>query len=84
MEYKRYSEAFKLTADIRHYECDSYVAIAQELEVTPQAVDIQFKQSLEAYPHFNTCYRIRPGGRRRGSGSASAWREEGRWEVCRL
>lgn len=36
----------------RRYKGDSYVAIAQELAVTPQAVEIQLKRAMEAHPHL--------------------------------
>ena len=36
----------------RRYKGDSYVAIAQELEVTPQAVEIQLKRAMESHPHL--------------------------------
>jgi DNA-binding NarL/FixJ family response regulator len=31
---------------------DSYALIAQELEVTPQAVEVQLRRALEAHPHL--------------------------------
>jgi len=36
----------------RRYRGDSYALIAKELEVTPQAVEIQLKRALEAHPHL--------------------------------
>src|SRR5574344_1653570 len=36
----------------RRYHGDAYALIAQELEVTPQAVEIQLKRALEAHPHL--------------------------------
>jgi hypothetical protein len=38
----------------RRYKGDSYAVIAQELEVTPQAVEIQLKRALEAHPHLKS------------------------------
>ena len=37
----------------RRYHGDAYAAIAEELELTPQAVEIQLKRALEAHPHLN-------------------------------
>ena len=36
----------------RRYKGDAYALIAQELEVTPQAVEIQLRRALEAHPHL--------------------------------
>lgn len=36
----------------RRYKGDSYSMIAKELEVTPQAVEIQLKRAMEAHPHL--------------------------------
>ena len=38
----------------RRYHGDAYAAIAEELEVTPQAVEIQLKRALEAHPHLKS------------------------------
>jgi len=34
------------------YRGESYAVIARELEVTPQAVEIQLKRALDAHPHL--------------------------------
>ena len=36
----------------RRYKGDAYALIAEELEVTPQAVEIQLRRALEAHPHL--------------------------------
>ncbi len=36
----------------RRYKGDAYALIAEELEVTPQAVEIHLKRALEAHPHL--------------------------------
>jgi hypothetical protein len=36
----------------RRYKGDSYAVIAKELQVTPQAVEIQLRRALEAHPHL--------------------------------
>lgn len=36
----------------RRYKGDSYALIAEELKVTPQAVEIQLRRALEAHPHL--------------------------------
>ena len=36
----------------RRYHGDAYALIAEELEVTPQAVEIQLRRALEAHPHL--------------------------------
>ena len=38
----------------RRYKGDSYALIAQELEVTPQAVEIQLKRALESHPQLKS------------------------------
>ena len=36
----------------RRYKGDAYALIAEELEVTPQAVETQLRRALEAHPHL--------------------------------
>lgn len=38
----------------RRMKGDAYALIAQELEVTPQAVEVQLKRALEAHPHLKS------------------------------
>ena len=38
----------------RRYQGDTYALIAEELEVTPQAVEIQLRRALETHPHLKS------------------------------
>lgn len=46
----------------RRYKGDSYALIAEELKVTPQAVEIQLRRALAAHPHLK---QLLPGKAKR-------------------
>lgn len=72
----------------RRMKGDAYALIAQELEVTPQAVEVQLKRALEAHPHLKQLLpekakrhearqRLRRSAARRGKPGAGAKTEGG-------
>ena len=64
----------------RRYNGDSYVVIAKELEVTPQAVEIQLRRTLEAHPHLK---QLLPEKARRQAARKRKRMSRGRSEASR-
>ena len=66
----------------RRYRGDAYALIAEELEVTPQAVEMQLKRALAAHPHLRQLLpekarRQAARKRRRQSAARAAGRRKG-------